>query len=171
MPNQQKQNLDPAPVLWHHCKATAIFFTDVLHVKPTLTLDDWTSICQARHWPIVSSTKQLCYYSTIVKPAEPSSSQWWGGIQWNLSLLTPTLSQRFAGFAVGLALLTWVDRHISWWPRTHDLLANSALARPQWPTSSFPVAAAKPSRRVSSCFRQGQELGEFSWGRGIGVIN
>ena len=52
----------PAPLLVHwqldvplgligaalFVQATIRFFTEVLHVKPFLTLDDWTVICQAR---------------------------------------------------------------------------------------------------------------------------
>lgn len=34
------------PNCWKLSQATIRFFTEVLHVKPLLTLDDWTQICQ-----------------------------------------------------------------------------------------------------------------------------
>lgn len=34
------------PNYWKLSQATIRFFTEVLHVKPLLTLDDWTQICQ-----------------------------------------------------------------------------------------------------------------------------
>ena len=36
---------------WKLSQATIRFFTEVLHVKPLLTLDDWTQLCQVLSGP------------------------------------------------------------------------------------------------------------------------